>query len=195
MTLECHSKGGTMCQEANQVCAWLTDVEETLVIEFLNEMVSCGFPYSHKWTKEVVNMICIACLGDDFPKDGVGINWTYQFGKQNAAQIKMTRSCPLEDKCTCAGNLANNKLWWELLEHALTKYSIEPENIYGLDEVGIQACGHGKREHVFGPRTKEIPYQQCSGTCKNITVICTICADGSTIPPAVIFKGSAYNIK
>jgi hypothetical protein len=49
-----------------------------------------------------------------------------------------------------------------------------------------------KREYVFGPRTKTAPYQQRSGSCKNITVIVTICADGTSIPPAVIFKGNAY---
>lgn len=154
-----------------------------------------GFPYSHKWTKEVVDMVCTARLGDDFPEKGVGINWTYRFGKRQAHWIKMSKSRPLEDKRARAGNLANDTMWWDLLKHALTKYNIDPENIYGADEVGIQAGGHGEKEHVFGPCTKEVPYQQRSGSRENITVICTICADGSTIPPAVIFKGSAYNVK
>jgi len=82
-----------------------------------------------------------------------------------------------------------------MLGEIIEKYMIKPENIYGSDEVGIQAQGQGEREFVFGPRTKAAPYQQRSGSCENITVIVTIYADGSTTPPAIIFKGSTYNIK
>ncbi|KIJ96205.1 hypothetical protein K443DRAFT_67055, partial [Laccaria amethystina LaAM-08-1] len=76
-----------------------------------------------------------------------------------------------------------------------TKYKIKEENIYASDEVGIQAQGGGEREYVFGPRTKAVPYQQRSGTRENITTIVTICADGTSTPPAVIFKGNAYQQK
>ena len=82
-----------------------------------------------------------------------------------------------------------------MLGEIIEKYMIKPKNIYGSDEVGIQAQGQGECEFVFGSRTKAAPYQQRSGLHENITVIITICADGSTTPPAVIFKGSAYNIK
>jgi hypothetical protein len=61
--------------------------------------------------------------------------------------------------------------------------------------VGIQAQGGGKHEYVFGGRKKAAPYQQRAGTRDNITVIVTICADGTSTPPATIFKGSAYQVK
>ena len=77
----------------------------------------------------------------------------------------------------------------------IEKYNIKAENTYGSDEVGIQAQGGAEREYVFGPRTKAAPYQQRSGTRENITTIVTICADGTSTPPAVIFKGSAYQVK
>ncbi|KIJ96358.1 hypothetical protein K443DRAFT_74193, partial [Laccaria amethystina LaAM-08-1] len=67
--------------------------------------------------------------------------------------------------------------------------------IYGSDEVGIQAQGGGKHKYVFGGRKKAAPYQQRAGTRDNITVIVTICADGTSTPPATIFKGSAYQVK
>ncbi|KIJ93023.1 hypothetical protein K443DRAFT_37672, partial [Laccaria amethystina LaAM-08-1] len=67
--------------------------------------------------------------------------------------------------------------------------------IYGCDEVGIQAQGGGEREYIFGTRKKAAPYQQRAGTRDNITVIVTICTDGTTTPPAAIFKGNAYQIR
>ena len=64
-----------------------------------------------------------------------------------------------------------------------------------MDEVGIQAQGGGEREYVFGPHRKATPHQQHSRTHKNMTTIVTICADGTSTLPAIIFKGSTYQVK
>ena len=37
-------------------------------------------------------------------------------------------------------------------------------------------------------------YQQIEGDCENITVIVTICVDGMSIAPTVIFKGKGFQI-
>lgn len=42
---------------------------------------------------------------------------------------------------------------------------------------------------------KQVQYQQRDGNWENITVIVTIGTDGSSTPPAVIFKGKAYQAK
>jgi len=102
---------------------------------------------------------------------------------------------PPEDKRGCATNLHNNKAWWKLLGDTVTEYKVKEENTYTLDEVGIQAQGGGECKYVFGPHTKATPYQKHSGTHKNITTIVTICVDGTTTPPDIIFKGNAYQVK
>lgn len=38
-------------------------------------------------------------------------------------------------------------------------------------------------------------YQQQDGNKKNITLIVTVCADGTSTPPAVVFKGKGYQTK
>jgi hypothetical protein len=55
---------------------------------------------------------------------------------------------------------------------------------------------HGsEREHVITSRKKKGPqYQQRAGTRENTMVIVTIGADGTSIPPTVIFKGAAYQV-
>jgi hypothetical protein len=195
MTLKRHVAGGMTRERANEGRSWLTDSEVDIVIDFINEMAHRGFPLSHKRLKEHVDDICSARLGASFPVNGVGENWTYRFSKKYSERIKVARSRPLEDKRGRATNPHNNEAWWKLLGDTITKYKIKEENIYASDEVGIQAQGGGEREYVFGPRTKAVPYQQRSGTRENITTIVTICADGTSTPPAVIFKGNAYQVK
>jgi len=45
---------------------------------------------------------------------------------------------------------------------------------------------------VYGATGEKVQHQQHSGGRENITVIVTICADGTSLPPAVIFKGDSY---
>lgn len=68
---------------------------------------------------------------------------------------------------------------------------IAAECIYGADETGIQN-GIGTVEQVVGPAGESIQHQQRSGDRENITVLVTICADGTSIAPAVIFKGETF---
>lgn len=195
MTLKRLAAGGNTRKKANAERAWLNDAEVNVVIEFINEMAAHGFLISHTRLKEAVDLICGARLGKEFPVMGVGKNWTYRFSKKYADCIKISRSRALEDKRGCAANPSNDEAWWKMLGEIIEKYMIKPKNIYRSDEVSIQAQGQGECEFVFSPRTKAAPYQQHSGLHESITVIVTICADGSTTPPAVIFKGSAYNVK
>ncbi|KZP28033.1 CENP-B protein, partial [Athelia psychrophila] len=65
---------------------------------------------------------------------------------------------------------------------------------YGVDETGIQPGG-GTRERVIGTKGKKVQHQQRDGNRENITVIVSICADGTSLPPAVIFKGLAFQLK
>jgi len=124
------------------------------VIAFITEIADRGFPLSHAWLKEHVDSICKARLGDKFPLAGVGQNWTYRFAQWNMERIKITRSRPLEDKHGCATNPHTNDAWWKLLGETIEKYNIKLHNIYGTDEVGIQAHRGGKCKYVFGTRKK-----------------------------------------
>jgi hypothetical protein len=68
------------------------------------------------------------------------------------------------------------------------------ENPYGTDESGFFAAG-SVRERVIGAAKKKQQYQQADGGRENTTVIVTICADGTSLRPAAIFKGKAYQVK
>ncbi|RPD71538.1 CENP-B protein, partial [Lentinus tigrinus ALCF2SS1-7] len=71
---------------------------------------------------------------------------------------------------------------------------IEPDCIYGSDEVGF-STSLGQKERVIGGKGKTVQHQVRDGNRENITVIPTICADGTAIPPLVIFKGKAFQVK
>lgn len=70
---------------------------------------------------------------------------------------------------------------------------IPAELIYGMDETGLM-MGVALRERVIAPAGKKIQQLQRSGKRENVTIVVTICADGTSLPPAIIFKGEGYQV-
>ncbi|RDB28659.1 Pogo transposable element with KRAB domain [Hypsizygus marmoreus] len=195
MTLKRLAEGGRTHTEAKAESSWITEDEANILIDFIIEMGHRGFPLSHRRIKEHVDEICRARLGPKFPASGVGRNWSYRFVEKYSDRIKTKRSRPLEEKRGRAVNPNTNEAWWELLEDTLTKYKIQRHNTYGVDEVGCQPYGE-ETEWVVGDASTSGPqYEVKSGNRETITVLATICADGTSTPPAIIFKGKAYQVK
>ena len=171
--------------------SWLTPEEAELVIGFIIEVGHRGFPLSHRHLKEHVDQILRGRLGSDFP--GVGKRWTNRFVEKWSDRIQMAWSTSLEQKRGRAVNPTTNDAWFDLLERTKAEFDIVEETTYGTDEFGCNGSV-GQKERVMGSKGQKVHYQQIGGSRENITVIETICADGTCIPPTVIFKGSAHMV-
>ena len=190
-------QGGESRCEAKADKAWLTPQETEAVLTYTINLANRGFPLIQRRLREHVNEICHAKYGDQFPESGVGKQWIPRFVEKHSDWLKPYWSCALDKSRACAVNLNTKEAFFTLLKNVINgrdgEDPIPPELIYGTDETGLQE-GIGTRERVYGGVGKKVQHQQCCGTCKNITVIATICADGSTLPPAVIFKGEGYQV-
>ena len=186
------AKGIKSRAEENASCGWLNDGEVDVVIDYIIELGNCGFPLSHQRLKEHVDEILQAWLGDQFPTGGVGAQWTHRFVQKHSDQIKMSWFTPLELKWGWAVNEHTVKAF-TLLQDTVTKYNIE-ELTYGTDKMGCNPA-EGQKERVMGGKKAGPQYQQHDGDWQNIRVIVTICADGSSTPPDVIYKGKGFQVK
>ena len=184
-------EGQQTCAQANETKSWFTAEEWKVVIEYIIETGVEGFPLSHKRLKEHVDEICREKYGEKFPEKGVGKRWTHRFLVKHSDEIMMTWSTQLEDKRGCAVNPNTKVAWDKLLRSTVEKYGITAPLMYAVDETGVTGQT-GQKERVMGARKKGLHYQQVGGSRENTTVLVTICADGSSLPPAVIFKGKAY---
>ncbi|KAF9225954.1 hypothetical protein BS17DRAFT_794755 [Gyrodon lividus] len=78
--------------------------------------------------------------------------------------------------------------WCDLLESTIKDNNIAKDCIWAADKTGFQP-GSGCRQRVIGPVQRKMQYQQWDGNHENITVMVTICADGGSIAPTIIYKG------
>ena len=193
-TLARLSNGGRSLTETNGKKSWLTNEEQDIVVQFIIELARRGFPLSPKRLREHTEHILKARLGDQFPEDGLGKNWVTRFITKHHNQIGMYWSSGLDSSRGCAVNPVTKAEYFAILKHVRKDLNIPDELVYGADETGIQT-GIGVTERVIGPSGAKMQHQQQSGNRENITVLPTICADGTSLPPTVIYKGESFQTK
>lgn len=77
--------------------------------------------------------------------------------------------------------------WFELVKEEIVDAGVEPKDTYGMDETA-NPRGNLAKERVTGAQGTKTQHQQGGANRENVTAIVTICADGTTLHPTVIFK-------
>jgi hypothetical protein len=83
--------------------------------------------------------------------------------------------------------------FYDVLEQKTKEYDILPQNTYNMDEKGFMIGVSTKQHRIFSKQAfqkGQILANIQDGNRQWITVIATICADGSWLPPGVIFAGN-----
>lgn len=117
-----------------------------------------------------------------------GKNWAQRFLTKYSSRISTKWSVSLDSVRARSVSPAAVDHYFDLLDETLRKHDIKPHNLYGFDESGYP-LGGAKKTRVVAPVGKRAAKTQRGGSKENVTVMATICADGTNVPPVVIFKG------
>jgi hypothetical protein len=187
-------KGGITQADFNAGKSWLTEQEQDIIVQFTVDMARRGFPLSPKRLREHAEKILRHRLGKRFPNKGLGKNWATRFITKHHDRLGMYWSSALDTSRGRAVNPITKAEYFKILKETWKEYKVPDKLVYGADETGIQT-GTGVTERVIGPAGAKIQHQQRNGNRENITVLPTICADGTSIPPTVIYKGESFQAK
>ena len=117
----------------------------------------------------------------------VGGSWPKQFHKRHP-DLKMKKTTGLEKAHAKALNQFAVNEFFNMLTDVMKEFHILPGNLYNMDEKGIQ-LGIGVRISAMIDRDQQTVYSIEDGNRELVTVIKTICADGSVLHPSMIFQG------
>ena len=84
------------------------------------------------------------------------------------------------------------------LREKLEKYNIQVHNIYNVDEKGFLIGFSRTTKRVVsveGLKSKRVIGASQDGNREFITLIASICADGSHLPPTLIYQGESYDLQ
>jgi hypothetical protein len=87
-------------------------------------------------------------------------------------------------------------LYFQLLHLKIEEHEVLPENTYNMDEKGFMIGVVGRSKRVFDKvlyRKRQFKQPIHDGNRERVTVVAGVCADGTHLPPGVIFpaKGDA----
>ena len=119
----------------------------------------------------------------------IGKKWPSRFIKRQK-QLKSERA----EKIEVVRNevkVEDLEKWFTELAALAEKYDIQPGNIYNMDESGFNV-GNFEARQVIVDTSVQSRYQAQAGWQEWVTAVECICADGSSVPPLIIFTGETF---
>lgn len=165
---------------------WLNAAQSAELVRHLLDCADKGFPNRRKDIERHALEIA-RVTRPDLVK--LGPSWVDRFIARHHHELTMHWTANLDHTRAAGVNLTSIPHWYDLLEATCTEYKFAPENVYGFDESGFPFGGDGARVRVVGRKDTKIQHVQRGGNRENVTVMVTVCADGTTVRPTVLFKG------
>lgn len=167
----------------------LPPAKEAKLVELILEMADRGLPLTHSDIRKYAT--CLLNSGKRGPPSTLGKNWTGNFLDRHHDVLATHWSSPLDSKRTRALTPEVVRKHFECVRETAEKYGIVPENDYGMDESPMILGFSGKRR-VIGRTGAKQQHSRRDGTRDSVTIVETICADGSVLRPTIIFKARAF---
>ena len=174
--------------ESSQRRQKLSPEEEDALIRTAIDNARRGFPFSHDCVKRLANKVLRARTGTD---DCVGKCWVDRFIARHDDEVHTYWSKHLPDNRASAVNPTTVRRWEDIIEEEVVVPGVRPEDMYGMDETYMPP-EFAQMQRVIAGKGKNVQYRQGGSTRETITALITICADGSTLWPNIIFKAKRY---
>jgi Tc5 transposase-like DNA-binding protein len=159
----------------------LSPIQEKVLIEWIIHLSDTGHCISKRSVQKKAELIC---------SQQPGQTWVCAFLSCHP-RIVLGKPLGLDPKCAQAFNRPTVTHHLELLEVIIKKHNIPVENIYNMDEKGVQHGGGHKSQaqKYLIPHTKRPKYKLQSANLELVTIIECVAADGGSISPGIIFEG------
>ena len=159
----------------------LSPVQEKVLVDWIILLSDTGHCISKRMLRKKAEIIC---------HHKPGTTWVRHFLSRHP-EIVLGKPLGLDPKRAQAFNKPTVKRHFQLLEAIIKKHGIPPENLYNMDEKGVQ-CGGGRKaqaQKYVVPRSKRPKYKLRSANLELITIVDCVAADGGYLSPGIIFEG------
>jgi hypothetical protein len=180
-------------QEARQT---LAHVEEEELVRAIRVATMAGRPPLPQTVREMAEGIRkrrVKGVNEDgvvlVDYEPLGKRWPARFMKRQM-NLRMEKA----EKIEAVRNEVSMKdleKWFVELERVVQEFDILLENIYNMDETGFN-IGDFEPRHVIVDTSVQTCYQAQPGRQEWVTAAECICADGSSIPPLMIFTSETF---
>ncbi|KAG7000073.1 Tigger transposable element-derived protein 1 [Fusarium oxysporum f. sp. conglutinans] len=164
----------------------LSDLEEQIIVQYILDLDSRGFPPRHRGVEEMANRLLA-----DRDASPVGKRWAINFVKrQPELKTRFQRRYDYQRaRCEDPTIIRN---WFRLVQNTIAKYGIRSDDIYNFDETGFMIGMIGSGIVITGAERRGKPKSVQPGNREWVTVIQAINAEGRAIDPFIVVAGQDH---
>jgi hypothetical protein len=168
---------------------FLTPGENLALLEHIHNLTECGLPP----TCSMVHNIATEIKGR-----APGKNWVSRWLNQNTSSLGSRYLQALDIERKRADSVQYYRAYFGMMERKIKQYNVLPENVYNMDEKGFLIGYLKKSRRVYSKSAWEggkVGQVMQDGNREWITIVATICGDGTALPPCLIYQGKTGNIQ
>jgi hypothetical protein len=167
----------------------LTELEETTLEDWILSMDTRGLPVRINSIARMANLLLEKRSQSSYIP--IGKNWPLRFiQRHESLRTKWSRKYDYQRaKCEDPSIIRN---WFRLVHNMIAKYGVLSEDIYNFDETGFQMGVIATAKVVTGSERNGRPMLLQPGNREWVTAIESICADGWSVPPMIVFEGKVH---
>jgi len=193
-TLKGRLNGRIAHNQAHESLMHLTINEEKELVHWITTLTQRGYAPRYSTVRELAEIIRnrrVHGVNDDNVQlvnyDAFGKDWVPRFMSRHpqlvSARRKLIEAARVKD--VSVERLTN---WFENLQSIINEYRIEPGNLYNMDESGFAIGDIEASQRIINATIRQA-FQVKPGRQEWVTAIECVCADGTSLPPLIIFKG------
>ncbi|CAE7021561.1 HTH Tnp Tc5 domain containing protein [Pyrenophora teres f. teres] len=167
----------------------LNQQQELELIQYIMRLTERGLSRTREIIRDFSSKIAHRQLSD---------RWVSRFITRHQIHLISQWTTAMDHTRHLADSESKYRLYFELLHRKITEYHLEARDIYNMDEKGFLIGLIGRSKRIFSRRQwekKEVRASLQDGSREFLTVLACCCADGSSLPPALIYAAKKGAIR
>lgn len=159
----------------------LNPQQELELVRYIEKLTKRGLPP----TREMIRN-----FSSEVAKRELNESWVTRFINRHQIHLISKWTTGMDRTRHLADSEVKYRHYFDLLHSKIKEYNLEARDLYNMDEKGFLIGLTGRSKRVFSKRMwvkKEVRASLQDGSREFLTLMATTCADGSWLPPSLIY--------
>ena len=167
----------------------LNPQQEEELVKYIEKLTERRLPPTREMIRNFASIMA---------QERVSESWVTRFINRYSIQLISRWVTGMDSNRHKADSEDKYRLYFDLLRDKIKEYNIEPRHTYNMDEKGFLTGVIGRSKRVFSRQMwerKEVRAALQDGSREWITLLACVCADGSALPPSLIYQSTNKDIQ
>jgi hypothetical protein len=175
--------------EADQQQRKLDAQQERELCAYIEELTERRLPPTRQMIQNFASEIA---------QERVGDTWVQDFLHRHTEELLYKWTTAMDKVRHAADNSDKYEAYFDLLHSKIKEYNVRSADTYNMDEKGFAIGLVARSKRIFSKRSYEKRHNRQSlqdGNRVWVTLLASVCADGSALPPGLIYPGKDNEIQ